>query len=494
MKALHLVLFATLLPAVAFGRQLTLDSWIAAELTPYVIEQLTTHPRFNDQSLRFVVLESGKPQATSNALAIRIRDHLRNAASSAPGIRLAWQPDNPHFLTPGGPGGVDCTKTEVHYLIGVEINIDADGLLGVEIRALDMEDRSVVPGFGRKWKGRLTPRQYREFRRTESDPTFRGERQVPYDESQSDLLAAHLAHELGCLLMRQTEAEYVITRSVEAAEDEPPTNMVELVSNNLAKYSTLQFSSGIASANSVIEGKAHRIDDDLYQYWITVQPKDSDTGLQALSASAYIRLPEQFAIAKPYAGARYPDMHRDRAFLASLKIVELPERRACLAGSFRGDTNRTRYPHEVYGDCFALALDSSDDAIVFFLNHQLNNGLVRLADASCRHNTGARIVKSKQLLQFPLPPDALASAAWSPAESWQLEPDLDTYYALATTDSKAARALSQHINRLPMRCSSSVRPGLEGIALRHWLDGLKRIVEKWESSIDWQTIRVRNVY
>jgi hypothetical protein len=132
--------------------------------------------------------------------------------------------------------------------------------------------------------------------------------------------------------------------------------------------------------------------------------------------------------------------------------------------------------------------------VVFFLNHQLNNGLVRLADAACLERTSARIVRTDQQLQFALPPDSLPSAAWSAAESWQLQPDLDTYYAVAATDTKAARALSQHIEQLPKRCSASVRPGLEGLALRQWIEELTEIVRHWEPAIDWQTIRVKNIY
>ena len=103
-------------------------------------------------------------------------------------------------------------------------------------------------------------------------------------------------------------------------------------------------------------------------------------------------------------------------------------------------------------------------------------------------------MRNDQQLQFALPPDSLPSAAWSAAETWQLQPELDTYYAIAATDTKAARALSQHIRQLPKRCSSSVRPGMEGIALRRWMEELEAIIKHWEPAIDWQTIRVKNIY
>jgi len=479
------------LPLGAASRHADLDAWLANDLEPFVREQLTAHPRFKGESLRFVVLKNGNPQATSNSLALRIRDRLRESAADLPGVRIAWQPDNPHYLRNTGPGGVDCTKGEVHYLIGVEMNLDGSGLLAVEIRALDVEDRTVVAGFSKSWKGPISSRQYRDFRRIETDLTFRGEREAPYEASQTDLLAAHLAHDLGCSLLRQTEAEYVITGSGRGAGPDPVGSMVELVSNNLAQYSTLQFSATDEHANSVIEGKAHQIDEDLYQYWITVQPKDPDSDLQALSASAYVRLPEQFTIAAVSTFQTGPAWKSNANFLASLRIVELQDLSLCATKSI---SSRSPGYRRRGGDCFALAVRSTDDAVVFFLNHQLNNGLVRLADASCLQRASARIVRNDQQLQFALPPDSLPSAAWSAAETWQLQPDLDTYYAVAAADTKAARALSQHIGQLPKRCSAPVRPGLEGIALRRWMEELKAIIEHWEPAIDWQTIRVKNIY
>ena len=480
-------------PATAASRNADLDAWIANDLTPFVREQLITHPRFKGESLRFVVLQNGNPQATSNALALRVRDHLREAAADVPGVRIAWQPDDPHYIRGSGPGGVDCTKTEVHYLIGVEMHLVEAGLLAVDVRALDVEDRSVVPGFNNSWKGPISSRQYREFTRMETDLTFRGEREAPYEESQMDLLAAHLAHDLGCNLLRQTEAEYVITESASMAGSNSVSGMVELVSNNLAQYSTLQFSSTDESANSVIEGKAHRIDEDLYQYWVTVQPKNSGSAIQALSASAYVRLPERFAIAEFVEVPPDPEFPSDANFLASLKIVELPDSPTCIAKRIdsRSPVYRRSYTDN---SCFALAVQSTDDAVVFFLNHQLNNGLVRLADVSCLQRTSARIVRSNQQLRFTLPPDSLDSAAWSAADSWQLDPDLDTYYAVAASDTKAARALSQHIEQLPKRCSAPVRPGLEGVALRRWMEELTEILNHWGPAIDWRTIRVKNIY
>ena len=178
-----------------------------------------------------------------------------------------------------------------------------------------------------------------------------------------------------------------------------------------------------------------------------------------------------------------------------MKIVELRNRRSCQAAGIGGSAGGySRTYGNIEADCFALQVQTTNDAVVFFLNHQLNNGLVRLADESCQQRTNARIARTGQHLQFALPPDSLPTSAWSAGADWALQPDLDTYYALAANDTQAARALAQHIEDLPKRCSGSVRPGLEGYALQQWLAKLKTIIDHWGPAIDWQTIRVKNVY
>jgi hypothetical protein len=86
------------------------------------------------------------------------------------------------------------------------------------------------------------------------------------------------------------------------------------------------------------------------------------------------------------------------------------------------------------------------------------------------------------------------SNSWKAAAGWQLNPDQDTYYVIAAADTKAARALSKHISQLPNRCSASVRSGLEGMQLQRWMDKFASITEHWKQSVDWQLIRVKNIY
>jgi hypothetical protein len=458
--------------ARAAPRNVDLDAWIVSDLTPYLAETLATHPRFRNEAVRFVVMQDGNPQANTSALALALRNQVQDALVDTPGIRVAWQADRIDVNRTVGSQRIDCTADEVHYYIGIEITEARSGRFDVGIRALDLEERSWVSGFGLTWNGMLTAMQHRAWQQFEMDPSFRGDREVPYLESQSDLLAAHLAHSLGCTLLRQVSGEYLVESLSLDGNAVAANDIVELVSNNLALYRALQFTRETAEANSQVEGKAHKIDDDLYQYWITVRPNDASAELPALSASAYIYMPENFIETAAVAELSHPLPQSSSNTLASLQLVELK--------------NRPSW--------YALQTHTSRDAVLFYLHHQQGNGLVRLADANCERHTKARISRANEYLQFNLPDDDISTARWLPAKSWQAAPEDDSYYVVAVTDNHAARTIARHIEQLPSRCSASLRAGLEGAELRNWYQQFSAIEQRWKSAIEWQIIRVRSVY
>ncbi len=486
------------------ARQPDVGTWVERDLTPFVTEQLTTHPRFKGELVKFVVFEDGNPAPSSNALAISLRDRLADAVIDAPGVRVGW-PDTASDKSRNRNGtAIDCSRDTVHYFIGLEISDAGNGKYKMDLRALDLEDRSWVAGFAKSWQGRLTRTERRAFQLVTSDRSFLGQRSVPFGDSQPDLLAAYLAHDLGCTLLRQVSGEYHVTLESGEEQSAPLDSVVELVSNNLSGYQGLQVTKNAESANAVLKGKAHLIDDDLYQYWIVVEPTDSTSDLPALSASAYIRLPESYATnsnnnARHQAAAIFsPSIvaQSEANVLSSVRIVELRRNQACESGSvsfeYQFDSGTGfEYWHD---DCFALQVKTKEDAVVFFLNHQVNQGLVRLSNRDCSRRTEARIARANETLDYALPLLTLTRDALSPATAWQVNPDADTYYAIAVSDTKAARALSRHLEQLPRRCTMSVRPGLEGMRLENWLADFSAVVDQWQPHIDWQAIRVRNVF
>jgi hypothetical protein len=168
------VVSLTLLAAQAAPAERNLDRWFDRELLPFVTSQLVEHPRFKGESVMFVVLEDNVPASVGNELALSLRDRLLDAALNTPGVAVGRRQGG----TTAKPGAqsVDCTRDDVHYYIGISVSRRIDGLYGVNVRALDLEDSNWVSGFGKAWQGALTTVQQRAMQRTRADQTFRGAR------------------------------------------------------------------------------------------------------------------------------------------------------------------------------------------------------------------------------------------------------------------------------------------------------------------------------
>ena len=145
------------------------------------------------------------------------------------------------------------------------------------------------------------------------------------------------------------------------------------------------------------------------------------------------------------------------------------------------------------GPCSLLQTRARVDSIVFFLQHQANHGLVRLADAECRRRTAARIARSGEAVRLPIARTAASSSKLSETFEWELAPDLDTYYAVVATDARVARKIANHMDRLPLRCSDSLRQGLEDKQLQDWLEELAAVTANHARHVDWRAVEVRNV-
>jgi hypothetical protein len=489
-------------PASEAARRQDLGTWLNKDLLPYVSEQLTTHPRFKGELVRFVVFKNGNPAPTSDALAESLRNQLANSVIDVPGIRVGLSytsantnPDN---------AAIDCNQDAVHYYIGLEVSEAGKGKYKVELRALDLEDRNWVAGFAKAWRGALSKSERRAFRRTASDQSFRGQRTVPFSAAQPDLLAAYLARELGCALLRQVSGPYLVTLEHDDDQTTILHSVAELVSNNLAGYRALQVAADADRPNAILRGKAHFVDDGLFQYWITVAPTDASLELPPVAASAYVSLPGLTASHEdentpPEDSATLPASlvaQSDADVLSSMRIVELQDAGVCSSSSIRF-RDRIQSGSSLQGradSCFALRVKTKEDAFVFFLNHQPNHGLVRLSGQDCRQRPEARIARENEALDYALPLRTLTRDALSPAPGWRLNPDADTYYAIAVSDSKAAWALLAQLEKLPRRCTISGQPGLKGLQLERWLADFAATVDQWQPDIDWQAIRVRNVF
>lgn len=478
--------------SAAEARTQNVEAWVDSDLAEYVAGQLRDLPRFRGSTLRFVVFESGRPATQTNEFALRLRDRLQRRMIEHGVARIGWQPDPSVSGVRLPPPDDPCAAGNIEILVGLEArSVDADKV-EYSVRALDAAEQTWVPGFARVWHGTLSREQRRARARTSVDRTFLGERGVPYGHTETDLIARHLAHDLTCQLMRQVSGEYAVAPP---DGDHPETfaeagRILALIRNQVASVRSLKLKPVDSGANAVLEGELHAIDRGLHQFWVTVMPTDAAAGLQPLSASVYVDLPDAsrpfFAEADRDAGLSAPGA----GILDGLKVVRIgvpsgcsPWRGATLTGSYRqgGD------------DCAALRLSTRRDAVVFVLNYQLNRGLVHLSGGRCNSRPAARVSKAGETTTVLLPERGI-DGDWLVQNRWLERPAADTYYTIAVSDSKAAHAIAAQVSKLPQRCTESVRAGFRAARLESWMRQFERELLRWGPAVDWQAIRMRRLY
>ncbi|MDX1517192.1 MAG: hypothetical protein R3288_10155, partial [Woeseiaceae bacterium] len=317
-----------------------------------------------------------------------------------------------------------------------------------------------------------------------------------------DLLAETLARSLSCDLLRQTAGEYRIGPSI--ADDEGALDgTLDLVRNNLITHASLALTADAGQSNATLIGEAHPIDGALHQYWLTVVPRVADGELRSLSASAYVVLPnaglasvgpEPQPLPAPSAAvpASLSIPNAGNAAMLGPLRVSVPESTDDCGALQPSMTPASRW--HVQHDCSVLEAESLQDAIVFVLQHQPQLGLVRLGGAACRHRTTARVVRRGERLRFPIAWLRPQGGNVRPAADWLKSPQRDTYYAIALSDSRTARRLANHIDALPLRCSTSLKPGLTGLRLQHWFDEFAALAASSASHLDWRGVELKDVY
>lgn len=499
-RCLLVATVALLLAMPAGAREQSLDLWFDAELLPAVNDRLQNHPRFKGQTVMFVVIDGNEPASVSNELALSLRDRLLNAALDTGNIRVAWRQGS---AANSISGGADCRRDTVNYYIGVEVAEQLDRRYEIRVRAMDLDDGSWIGGFGNTWRGSLTRLQQQALQDKAVDSSFLGARDVPFTRSQTDLLAKHLAHELSCALSGQTSGEYVLPMP-EPDSDAVLAGALDLVSRNIASHSAVSITTNPDHSNATLSAEAHPVDRSLHQYWLTIAPSRPDSELAPLSVSAYVVLPD---------GAGVPDAKPAPHQAANTRPVNvLPTSQVSipttggdpLLGPLHvltpRDTSECRsglrlVPTSMHWRddrrCSLLSTKAHADAIVFVLEHQPQLGLVRLGDAECRDRTTARVVRSGDPLKFPIA--RFDSVQTRRTDAWLVTPDADTYYAVAVSDARAARRIANHIDRLPMRCGSSLRPGLQGEPMRRWLDDFAALAARAVGAVDWRAIELKDV-
>lgn len=492
---LLIVATAQAIPATAQSREKALDPWFDKELIPYVRQQLVKHPRFKDETVMFVVLNDNYPAPSSNALALKLRDRLLEAAVRTSAVSIGWQQG--HNANSAKTRADDCLQDSVRYYIGIELTQELNSRYSINLRALDLEDKTWVAGFGKRWQGNLSTIQRQAMRQQRVDETFLGARDVPFMQTQTDLLATHLAQQLSCTLKQPLSGDYVVHAASATGEPKSLEGTFELISNNLTSHQALMVSSDKSRTNATLRGKAHRIDGLLHQYWLTLTPNQEVENLAALSASAYIVLPDEnsgrigqtTSTNLPASPVRAHLVQSARTRPTTISVPNAGQ--DALLGQLRiasaGPDGSCRQP------CSSLRSEAAADVIIFVLQHQVNDGLVRLSGGACRQRAAAKLVRAGDTLNFPVTAPLTPSSNAVEQHEWELQPAADTFYAIAVSDAQVARQIANHIDALPLRCAATFRPGLSGDDLHEWLSEFAMRAAKASAFIDWRALQIRDV-
>lgn len=466
----------------------SLDRWIDRELGPYLAEQLATYPRFKGESVALVAMDGAEVTPEIDELTLEIRRRLTDRLLDTQGVNLVWRPASPSWETRLDPSELGCREDdEVHYYIGIEVRSISSSGHRISVRALDLEDRNWVTGFGRQWEGSLSRQERAASRRRQTDEYLRGLRALPFNESEPDLIAAYLAENMSCLLQSTSASELVVYTE---PADEATTRLraiPELVGNYLGQSQTVQLTDDRDRANVILRGRLHSIDNRLHQFWLMVRPREG-AQLPALDTDAYVQLDRVAVAHAPTRDYQNIDaVQGSRADLISpLRIAGAQGTRCSEHGSSRERPPRsTRASTKELHDCVSVELDVYRRASVFLLHHPIDARSVELLPADCELGGGrAYRFSGPGTLRLPAPgPRAAESRGGS---------DLETFYALAVSDAQAAQKVEAHLNQLPANCMDWPRHSMSPREREAWLTELDVLVRGLGTRADWQAIRIRH--
>ena len=482
-------------------REQALNEWVDTELAPYLAEQLSSHPRFRGEPVLLVSMSGADVTPDIDELSESIRDQIHSELLNAQGVHLIWRPTVKPWQHHRSLAKVDCDDNrQVHYFIGIDTKLTPEGDLRVAVRALDVEAQSWVSGFGKQWRGDASSRHTRALARRHTDEYLRGLRVLPFEDAQSDLLAAYLATNLSCLVRQLGTDEILIYPEPLAKSPETLHRTLDLVGNYLARFREVRVTKKRSEANFVLRGEAHDIHDGLYQLWALVESADNGEHLQGADTEAYVKV--QPARARPVAATTVvpapipsavpvapstpsvvPQPLARKTVLSDLRLMRPRHPRVC--GSSRGlppgSWVPTRYEVLTPNACFAIEFDIEQDAYVFLLKHDSNGGIERMLSNLC--NGYGRAFSRGVTLRYPRPRGT--RIPYRPSE--------ETFYAIAARDARASRSVADHLARLADPCERWLSRAIHQAEFETWLHDLRRLTVAYPGEIEWRALRVRHI-
>lgn len=274
------------------------DTWVDAELGPYLAQQLAGNPRLKQGPVLLVKLDAADIEPRIDHLTDDARRRLFDRLIETPGVNLAWRPAARPWQHHRRLAELDCgINDQPAVYVGLDIHPAANGEYRAAVRALDLRENSWVSGFGSTWSGRLTEAQVAALSTAQPDSYLRGLRPLPFEADQPDLAASYLAHNLSCLLA-QTAAErlrvYVAEPDNKAANDF--RGIVSLVRRYINQFQEVEVVGDAAKADALVDSELVQIDGDLWQAWLGLRLQGgAQQRVSGADTPAYLRLTQTSA-------------------------------------------------------------------------------------------------------------------------------------------------------------------------------------------------------
>ncbi len=376
----------------------TLDQWIDADLVPYLLIQLSGHPRFRGQPFLIVGIKESTVQAEINGVTRHIREKMVDALLVQPGIKLVWKPAVDSLQHNRLRTDVVCMPHEkIRFYIGIDTEVNpVDHQLHVKVRALDIDGSTWISGFGRSFSTEPGETALAAIQRRSPDEFLRGLRPLPFTDSQPDLAASYLALHLACLFSRQPMDDLVVYVEKKEYEGWYLSAVTRLLNTYLSQFSSVTVTVDPDKANVIIQTAIHVINGNLHQIWVTAKKKQNGEYLAGVETQTYVTL-DTTAEASPNKlcaedGAG-ESRHTGRFLISQDEHGRLTR---LMPSECRGASGLPAYTGRIY------AISVSDPLLAIWFNDKVRDlqGVCRNGEPHVRTRSRSRIPDFEHYLDF----------------------------------------------------------------------------------------------
>ncbi len=249
----------------------TFNDWVDCELLPYVEDEMARNTWLKGRPFKVVAMRDDEILPEISNLSAELRKKITDRLAMTWGVIPVWNPARKpwkhhrnlaelqcHDLKPAAVYiGLDCRRSPIN-----------PELLQVSVRALDLQEKTWVPGFGIAWSGPGNPPELAALAVSNPDEHLLGLRPFPMNGDQADLVAEYLAENLSCLVRESGEEDVRIYQHITGSHNHFVDISFRLVDNYLNKFRDVTIVENPEIANILLKWEFFDLGNGLHQLWI----------------------------------------------------------------------------------------------------------------------------------------------------------------------------------------------------------------------------------